>query len=106
MDHTDDFKGFAPEASNLLLFAEYDGNNWEDKNIRIGKNCVLHVPSRDPDSKNASHLGAYHGRKKNELKGHAVFLDGHIGAFKSVESTANPKNTLYWLCRGALPEPK
>ena len=110
MDHIEGesgFKGFAPEASNLLLFAEFDGNNWKDDNVaKIGRNCVLHVPSKDPDSKNASHLGAYHGRKKNELKGMAVFLDGHIGAFAQKDSHAKPQNTLYWLCRGALPEAK
>ncbi len=98
------FKGFAPEASNLLLFAEYDENNWKDGEIDIGRNCVLHIPSKNPDSASASHLGAYHGRKKNDLKGMAVFLDGHIGAFKRDDLRANPQNTLYWLCRGSLPE--
>ena len=110
MDHIEEkdngFKNFSPEASNLLLFAEFDPLKcWKD-DPKIGRNCVLHVPSKSPDGSKASYLGAFHGRKKNELKGHAVFLDGHIGAFKSVESTADPKNTLYWLCRGALPEAK
>ena len=105
MDNTEDFKGFTPEASNLLLFAEYDGNSWKGE-AEIGKNCVLHVPSDNPDGAGASHLGAYHGRSKNDLRGMAVFLDGHIGAFKPVEAKANPQNTLYWLCRGALPETK
>ena len=101
------FKGYSPESSNLLLFAEIDPEKcWKD-DPKIGRNCVIHVPSGSPDGSKASHLGAFHGRKKNELKGHAVFLDGHIAAFKPEEPNADgPKNTLYWLCRGALPETK
>ena len=105
MDDTTDFQGYSPEASNLLLFAEHDGTSWKG-DAKIGKNCVLHVPSKSPDGSGSSHFGAYHGRSKNDLKGMAVFLDGHIGAFKSEDASANPKNPLYWLCRGALPESK
>ena len=99
------FKGFAPEASNLLLFAEHNGVNWKD-DFRIGRNCVLHIPWKNPDDTAASHLGMYHGRKKNELRGLVIFLDGHIAAMKAVDKDVSVKNVAYWLCRGELPEKK
>ena len=104
MDSTATFKGFAPEASNLLLFAEHNGTSWDDE-AKVGRNCVMHVPSGSAaEGTKASHLGTYHGRNRNDLRGMGIFLDGHISALKKDTSGANPKNTLYWLCRGELPE--
>lgn len=95
-----EFEGFSPEASNLLLFAEIGGADWAG-DAKIGRNCVLHVTKNGSGSK----IGEYHGRKKqkNDLRGLAVFLDGHIALVKAETKDATPKNTLYWLCRGAAP---
>ena len=103
MDDSDnDFKGFSPEAANLLLFAEIEGG-WKDDKIKIGHNCVLHVPWNNPDSSTgASHLGVYHGRNKNDRRSLCIFLDGHIAAVKPTRS-GSIKNNAYWLCRGELP---
>lgn len=105
MDSSDDYQNFSPEASNLLLFAEQSGESWND-DYKIGKNCVMHVPNGSADGSKASHIGLYHGRKKNDLRGLGVFLDGHIAAIPSTTPGANPKNTLFWLCRGEIPEAK
>ena len=99
------FKGYAPEAANLLLFAEHSGVNWKD-DFRIGKNCVMHIRWSDPDSQTSSHLGTYHGRKKNDIRGLVIFLDGHIAAMKAEDKGSNVKNVAYWLCRGELPRQK
>ena len=106
MDDSDnEFKGFAPEAANLLLFGEFAGENWTgDDEIHIGRNCVMHIPWRTPDSPKSTHLGVYHGRNKSDNRSLCIFLDGHIAAIPPQTSGANPKNTAYWLCRGELPE--
>ena len=112
MDNSNrDFKGFSPEAANLLLFAEHCGGSsagpvtgWEDSKYSIGRNCVLHVPSATPDdSKKASFLGMYHG-KKNDPRGMAVFVDGHIINERALASLGSVKNAAYWFCRGESPE--
>ena len=106
MDNSsNNFSGFAPEAANILLFAEHSGVNWED-DFRIGRNCVLHIPWSSPDNKKSSHLGMYHGRKKNEIRGLVIFLDGHISAMKAEDNIGGVKNVAYWLCRGELPDKK
>ena len=108
MDNSDrGFKGFAPEAANLLLFAEHDGHE-KRADFKIGHNCVLHVPGDSPDGKKASVLGTYHGKSSSPI-GMVVFLDGHITAEHTKVSVGNGgkspvDNLAYWLCRGESPE--
>ncbi len=94
------FTGFSPEGANLLLFAEHSGTNWDDRAISIGRNCVLHVPPGGPDSKSAASIGAYHGRRKSEMRGLCIFLDGHVDALKPKVDVGTIRNQAYWICRG------
>ncbi len=123
------FKGFCPEAANLLLFAEHCGGSSKGLNetagsggyaqgggssaesggrdYRIGYNCVLHVPGVDggdaDNVKKADFLGAYHG-KKGDKHGLAIFLDGHIVMERPTTTVGDVKNLAYWYCRGETPE--
>lgn len=97
------FKGFSPEAANLLLFAEHDGAAPRTDEFRIGHNCVLHVDYKNPDGPKSSRLGTYHGKTKSPL-GLAVFLDGHIATEHALSTVGSPKNLAYWFCRGESPD--
>lgn len=119
------FKNFAPEAANLLLFAEHCGGSSkgldeivgteasrtaveaDSRGYHIGYNCVLHVPGSDgkdaDNPKKADYLGAYHG-KKGDKHGLAVFLDGHIVMERPTTTIGEVTNLAYWYCRGETPE--
>lgn len=117
------FRGFSPEAANILLFAEHSGvkppdnrkpssagygslngktNNGSSDGFKIGHNCVLDTPFKDPDKSPTTFIGTYHG-KRNSL-GMVIFLDGHITAEHKSTEVGEVKNIAYWLCRGESPE--